>query len=228
MAVNQVFTFLGAILAEITGKADEIMYKIYLASKSPRRRELLEQIGYEFEVMVSYRDEIIAGNVPEDIVKELSMQKAYEIERVLLEKYNGDLTAAHGDEYCDGVVIIGADTVVSMEGIILGKPKDDEDAFRMLKMLQGKSHKVSTGVTIIAVGKSGREVYNFAETTEVSMYEITDDEIKAYIATGEPMDKAGSYGIQGVGAKFISGINGDYNNVVGLPIGRIYQTIKGL
>lgn len=204
------------------------MYKIYLASKSPRRRELLEQIGYEFEVMVSYRDEIIAGNVPEEIVKELSMQKAYEIERVLLEKCGDDMVGAAVSEGYDGVVIIGADTVVSMDDAILGKPRDEEDALRMLKMLQGKSHNVCTGVTIIESGQNGREVYNFAETTEVSMYAATDDELKAYIATGEPMDKAGSYGIQGIGAKFISGIKGDYNNVVGLPIGRIYQTIKGL
>lgn len=204
------------------------MYKIYLASKSPRRRELLQQIGYEFEVMVSYRDEIIAGTVPEDIVKELSMQKAYEIERVLLEKYNGEMLEAHCAEGYDGVIIIGADTVVAMDDVILGKPKDEEDALRMLKMLQGKSHRVSTGVTLVVIGKDGREVHNFAETTEVSMYEATDDELKAYIATGEPMDKAGSYGIQGVGAKFISGIKGAYNNVVGLPIGRIYQILKKL
>ena len=204
------------------------MYKIYLASKSPRRRELMEQIGYEFEVMVSYRDEIIAGSVPEEIVKELSMQKAYEIERVLLEKCGGDMMSAHESEGYDGVIIIGADTVVALDDVILGKPADEEDAFRMLKLLQGRSHKVSTGVTIIATGKDGRVVHNFAEDTEVSMYDISDEEIKEYIATGEPMDKAGSYGIQGIGAKFISGVQGDYNNVVGLPIGKIYQTIKTL
>lgn len=204
------------------------MYKIYLASKSPRRRELLTQIGLEFEVMVSYRDEIIAGNVPEEIVKELSMQKAYEIERVLLEKCSGDLMKAHSENGYDGVLIIGADTVVSVNDTILGKPNDEDDAFNMLKMLQGNKHVVSTGVTIVAINANGRDVFNFAENTDVSMYEISDEEIREYIATGEPMDKAGSYGIQGIGAKFISGIDGDYNNVVGLPIGKIYQTIKSL
>ncbi len=204
------------------------MYKIYLASKSPRRRELLTQIGLEFEVMVSYRDEIIAGEVPEDIVKELSMQKAYEIERVLLEKCSGEMYETHKAEGYDGVLIIGADTVVSMNETILGKPKDENEAFNMLKMLQGNKHTVSTGVTIIVINANGREVYNFAENTDVAMYNISDEEIKEYIATKEPMDKAGSYGIQGIGAKFISGVNGDYNNVVGLPIGKIYQTIKTL
>ena len=202
------------------------MYKIYLASKSPRRRELMTQIGLEFEVMVSYRDEIIAGNVPEDIVKELSMQKAYEIERVLLKETEGKLLEKHTEEGYEGVIIIGADTVVSHDEVVLGKPLDEEDARRMLKLLSGDTHIVSTGVTIIAINKEERRVFNFAENTEVSMYEISDTEIKSYIETKEPMDKAGSYGIQGIGAKFIKGVNGDYNNVVGLPIGKIYQTIK--
>lgn len=204
------------------------MYKIYLASKSPRRRELMAQIGLEFEVLVSYRDEIIAGNVPEEIVKELSMQKAYEIERVLLEQCSGNLLNYHKAQGYDGVLIIGADTIVSMNDVILGKPKDEDDAFNMLKMLQGSQHIVSTGVTIVGVNDDGRKAFNFAENTAVSMYEMSDEEIRDYIATGEPMDKAGSYGIQGIGAKFISGVNGDYNNVVGLPIGKIYQTIKTL
>lgn len=204
------------------------MYKIYLASKSPRRRELMTQIGLQFEVMVSYRDEIIAGNVPEEVVKELSMQKAYEIERVLLKDSEGLLVQKHIEQGFDGVIIIGADTVVSYDDIILGKPKDENEAFDMLERLSGKTHTVSTGVTIIAINKDKRKVFNFAENTKVAMYEISQEEIATYIATGEPMDKAGSYGIQGIGAKFIKGIEGDYNNVVGLPIGKIYQTIKSL
>lgn len=204
------------------------MYKIYLASKSPRRRELMTQIGLEFEVMVSYRDEIIAGNVPEEIVKELSMQKAYEIERVLIKDSENKLVERYTDEGYDGVIIIGADTVVSYDNVVLGKPQDDDDAYRMLKLLSGKKHTVSTGVTIIAINKEERRVFNFAENTEVSMYTISDEEIKEYIETKEPMDKAGSYGIQGIGAKFIKRIKGDYNNVVGLPIGKIYQTLKSL
>ncbi len=202
------------------------MYKIYLASKSPRRRELMTQIGLEFEVMVSYRDEIIAGNVPEEVVKELSMQKAYEIERVLLKESEGLFAKNHIEQGYDGVIVIGADTVVSYDDIILGKPQDEKDAFNMLKQLSGKVHTVSTGVTIVAINEQERKVFNFAENTKVAMYEISDEEIKSYIASKEPMDKAGSYGIQGIGAKFIKGIEGDYNNVVGLPIGKIYQTIK--
>ena len=204
------------------------MYKIFLASKSPRRKELMEQIGLEFEVMVSEREEIISSSIPDEVVKELALQKAYEIERMLLEKSEGSLFEQYRKAGYEGVIIIGADTVVSMDNVILGKPADEEDAFRMLKLLQGNSHVVSTGVAIVTLTENGRQVTNFAENTDVYMYEISDIEIREYIATKEPMDKAGSYGIQGMGAKFISGIHGDYNNVVGLPIGNIYQTIKKL
>ncbi len=202
------------------------MYKIYLASKSPRRKELMNQIGYEFEVRISDREEIISGTKPEEVVKELSMQKAYEIERMLLQEADGKLLEAHR-EY-DGVVIIGADTVVAYDGAILGKPADEADAFRMLKMIQGKTHMVSTGVTMVVITDRGRQVFNLAESTDVEMYDVSDKEIQEYISTGEGVDKAGSYAIQGIGAKFIKGIHGDYNNVVGLPIGRIYQTLKSL
>lgn len=204
------------------------MYKVFLASKSPRRKELLSQIGIEFEILVSDRKEIITSNEPDEVVKELSMQKAYEIERMLLESTNGAIFQSYGTQGYDGVIIIGADTVVSKDGIIMGKPDSEEDALNMLKRLQGGSHMVSTGVTMVVYRDNYKKVFNFAEDTEVYMYEASDDELKEYIATGEPMDKAGSYGIQGIGAKFISGIRGDYNNVVGLPIGRIYQTIKEL
>lgn len=202
------------------------MYKIYLASKSPRRKELMNQIGYDFEVLISERDEVISDTKPEEVVKELSMQKAYEIERILLERAQGKLLEAHKDY--DGVIIIGADTVVAYEDAILGKPADEEDAYRMLKMIQGKTHMVSTGVAIVVIDSKGRKVYNFADSTDVHMYEMSDEEIREYVATSEGVDKAGSYAIQGIGAKFIKGIDGDYNNVVGLPIGRIYQTLKSL
>lgn len=202
------------------------MYKIFLASKSPRRRELMNQIGFEYEVMVSEREEIATESVPEEVVKELSLQKAYEIERMLLNKTDGKIYEEYESQGYEGVIIIGADTVVSLEGQIMGKPKDEDDAFSMLSKLQGRKHIVSTGVAMVVIGGGGNKVFNFAEDTDVYMYEISDDEIREYIATGEPMDKAGSYGIQGIGAKFISGIHGDYNNVVGLPIGSIYQTLK--
>ena len=128
----------------------------------------------------------------------------------------------------EGVVIIGADTVVSKDGEIMGKPADEEDAFNMLKKLQGDKHMVSTGVALIVIKNGTKEMISFAEDTDVNMYEMSEEEINDYIATKEPMDKAGSYGIQGLGAKFISGISGDYNNVVGLPIGSIYQALRKL
>ncbi len=202
------------------------MYKFFLASKSPRRRELMNQIGLEYEVMVSEREEIATENVPEEVVKELSLQKAYEIERMLLNKTDGKIYEEYKRQGYEGVIIIGADTVVSLEGEIMGKPKNEDDAFNMLSKLQGRKHVVSTGVAMVVIGENGNQVFSFAEDTDVYMYEISDDEIREYVATGEPMDKAGSYGIQGIGAKFISGIHGDYNNVVGLPIGSIYQTLK--
>ena len=204
------------------------MMKYFLASKSPRRKDLMTQIGIEFEVMISERDEIITSTVPEEVVKELSLQKALEIERMLLKECDGDILGKYSKEGYEGVVIIGADTVVSKDGEIMGKPVDEEDAFNMLKKLQGDKHMVSTGVALIVIKEGKKDMISFAEDTDVNMYEISDEEIREYIATKEPMDKAGSYGIQGLGAKFISGINGDYNNVVGLPIGSIYQAIRKL
>lgn len=118
-------------------------------------------------------------------------------------------------------MIIGADTVVAASGRILGKPKDAGDAVRMLKMLQGKEHEVLTGVTLI-LKKSGQEIC-FAEATKVHVYPMTEEQIRSYVESGEPMDKAGSYGIQGRFAAYVSGIEGDYNTVVGLPVGRLYQ-----
>lgn len=121
----------------------------------------------------------------------------------------------------DGDVIIGADTVVAVDGQILGKPADRADAVRMLRLLQGKEHQVITGVTVI-LKESGKTV-SFAEVTKVYIFPMTEEQIEQYIETGEPMDKAGAYGIQGKFAVYVSGIEGDYNNVVGLPVGRLYQ-----
>lgn len=204
------------------------MFKYFLASKSPRRKDLMTQIGIEFQVMISERDEIITSTIPEEVVKELSLQKALEIERMLLKECDSDIYGKYSNEGYEGVVIIGADTVVSKDGEIMGKPVDEEDAFNMLKKLQGDKHMVSTGVALIVIKNGTKEMISFAEDTDVNMYEMSDEEINDYIATKEPMDKAGSYGIQGLGAKFISGISGDYNNVVGLPIGSIYQALRKL
>lgn len=179
--------------------------KIILASASPRRKELLSQIGVTFEIIKAEKEEHITSSIPTEVVKELSMQKAKEV-------------AAK----CDGSIIIGADTIVAMEGQILGKPKDRADAMRMLRLLQGKKHQVITGVTVLLGSTKTR---SFAEVTDVSLYPMTDAQIERYIATGEPMDKAGAYGIQGRFAAYVRGIEGDYNNVVGLPVGRLYQEV---
>ena len=127
------------------------------------------------------------------------------------------------------ILVIGADTVVAYENQILGKPKDEEDARRMLSMLSGKTHSVYTGVTFVFIDKDGRTgEHCFYEKTDVSMYTLAEDEIDRYISSGDPMDKAGSYGIQGRFAIHIKGILGDYNNVVGLPVARLYQELKKL
>lgn len=190
------------------------MCKIILASKSPRRRELLKQIGWEFEVMAACGEEKITEEDPGKVVEELAAQKASEI----FSKYQ-----CHGQE---DFLVIGADTVVVYEGKILGKPKDEEDARRTLSMLSGQWHQVYTGVCMQLWQHGEKKQIVFAEKTEVHMYDISEDEITSYLASGEPMDKAGSYGIQGNGARFIKEIAGDYNNVVGLPIAKVYQTWK--
>lgn len=185
---------------------------IILASKSPRRSELLSQIGVNFRCLPSNKEEVITKTNPGDVVIELSTQKAQDI----LEH-----NAFEGD-----TLIIGADTIVSYEDHILGKPHTEEDAANMLRLLSGKDHQVYTGVHVIYVtGKIVREI-SFAVCTEVSVYPLSDQDILSYIATGEPMDKAGSYGIQGLFAKYIKQIQGDYNNVVGLPIARLYQEVR--
>ena len=153
---------------------------------------------------------------PEEIVMELSRQKAADIEGRL---------EAKGE---DGFLIIGADTVVAFEGTVMGKPKNAEDAYRMLNTLQGNIHQVYTGVTLCRKKDGQPPVFHtFYEKTDVTMYPMSGDEIKAYIATGEPMDKAGAYAIQGGCAAYIQGICGDYSNVVGLPVGRLWQEMKG-
>ena len=182
------------------------MKKIVLASRSPRRSELLEQIGVVFEVHKAEGEEVITSTVPSEAVKELALQKAEEV----AEKWQGD-------------VIIGADTVVAAEGQILGKPENREDALRMLRLLSGKEHEVITGVAVI-LRESGKLVH-FAETTKVRVYPMTGAQMERYADSGEPADKAGAYGIQGKFAAYVAGIEGDYNNVVGLPVGRLYQEV---
>ena len=172
----------------------------------------MSQIGIEHEVIPSNKDEILPKMHPAKAAEALSRGKALDVAK----------------DIDDKAVIIGADTVVAYAGEILGKPKNEEDAFRMLHMLQGEEHEVYTGVTFV-VKENGREyIESFCESTKVMMYPASEEEIWAYIATGEPMDKAGAYGIQGRAAAFVKKIEGDYNNVVGLPIARLYQILKNL
>ena len=185
------------------------MKNLILASGSPRRRELMSQVGLDFTVVTSDADENIKEMEPEDYVRELSSVKAQSV----LEQYADNE---------DSVIVIGADTIVYHKGEILTKPKNEEDAFRILKSLEGQIHQVYTGVTICIAHKN----VSFYEKTDVWVYDMTDEEIRDYISTGEPMDKAGAYGIQGKFAAYIKGIEGDYNNVVGLPVARLVHELK--
>ena len=182
--------------------------KIILASASPRRRELLKNITDDFTVRVSDADESTVGGLsPEQTVRALAELKA-------------DAVYAGNEEE----IIIAADTVVAADGQILGKPRDEADAFAMLKMLSGKTHEVFTGVCI----RTPAAQTVFSERTEVEFYPLSDDEITAYIKTGEPSDKAGAYGIQGKGCLLVKRINGDYFNVVGLPVAALSRELKKL
>ena len=187
------------------------MEKIVLASGSPRRKELLARTGVDFSVVVSNGEEKTNLTDPAETVEKLSQDKAISV-------------AARLENESEPCLIIGADTVVAFEGKILGKPSDEEDALDTLLKLQGKSHQVYTGVTLIEVCTDGslREK-SFYEETNVHVCQMTKDEIASYVATGEPLDKAGAYGIQGTFSIYVSGIEGDYFNVVGLPISRLYH-----
>lgn len=188
------------------------MRKIILASGSPRRKELLAQIGIPFQVIKSNAEEKITKTVPEEIVKDLSLQKAADVAQQLQEG-----------------IILGADTIVCLDGEIMGKPKDRNDAFQMLERLQGRSHSVFTGVTLMRkIPGEEMKIRSFAVETRVKIHEMCREEIEAYLDTGDPFDKAGSYGIQGPFAAYVDGIEGDYNNVVGLPVAAVYQELKRL
>lgn len=183
------------------------MSKLILASKSPRRRELMEKTGKDFICEPAVGKETVPEDLPVcEISRYLSRQKA---EEVFLRHKGEDVT------------VIGSDTVVILHDEVLGKPCDEEDAFRMLRALSGNTHYVSTGVTIL----SGERNDSFTSETSVTFYDLTDEEIRDYIRTGEPMDKAGAYGIQGYGALFVKEIKGDYYTVVGFPIAEVSRRI---
>lgn len=187
--------------------------QVVLASASPRRKELLNQIGIQAQICPAVMEEETQETEPDQVVMDLSWQKA----------------ALVAETLPANTLVIGADTVVSVDGEILGKPENEEKAFEMLKKIQGRSHEVYTGVTLLlCTGNGAYHGTNFAERTVVTVYEMDDEEIHEYIETKDPMDKAGAYGIQGQFAAYIKGIEGDYTNVVGLPLGRLYQEMKHL
>lgn len=235
--------------------------KMVLASASPRRRQLLAQVGLEFTVLPSDIEENPVSTLPQDVVIELSKEKARDVWGKL-DQYDRDAVEndrdAHGSEVHDisavekanrmtdevdcrmpgkdekavrkdrkELLVLSADTVVSIEGEILGKPKDEEDAVRMLSLLSGKEHQVYTGITMIWIDEMGKEEeYSFFVCTSVVMYHMSKTDIEAYVYSGEPMDKAGAYGVQGRAAAYIKAIRGEYSNVVGLPVGRLCQEMK--
>ncbi|MBQ3081026.1 MAG: septum formation inhibitor Maf [Clostridia bacterium] len=183
---------------------------IILASQSPRRRGLLFDFGFDFEAVSSGADESgTDGMAPDEAVKTLALRKAKWVKERREE---------------DGSVILAADTLVALNGALLGKPVDEEDAFRMLSALSGTAHEVYTGVAILCGDK---EIVH-AECTKVYFRPIDEEEIREYIATGEPMDKAGAYGIQEKGGIFVRRIEGDYLNVLGLPLCKTYELLRTL
>lgn len=184
------------------------MQNLILASSSPRRKELLENLRLTFEISSSEVDESFDPALsPEEVVMELADRKA----KVVFSK--------NPDSY-----VIGADTIVVLNGLILGKPLSEAEAADTLKMLSGTKHEVFTGVSILSPAGTTR----FFEKTEVLFWELTEDEIRAYVQSGEPFDKAGSYGIQGLGAMLVKKISGDYFTVVGLPVARLVRELKSL
>ena len=196
--------------------------RLVLASASPRRRELMHQAELFPEILPSHKEERSRAKTPAALVKALSRTKAEDI-------------AAQAD--ARPFLVVGADTIVVHDGLVLGKPKDPEDAVRMLRDLSGRTHHVYTGVTLILCGEggekgeetaAGRKEISFFEKTAVQVYPLTEAEIRAYVSSGDPLDKAGAYGIQGAFGQHIRGIRGDYTNVVGLPLGRTVWEMKKL
>lgn len=181
------------------------MYRIILASNSPRRKDILEQAGVNFQIVPSQKEEYVTSNIPEKVVKELALLKANDV----------------ADKFEDNTIVIGADTVVANMGKILGKPADELEAVNMIMNLQGHSHDVYTGVAIVIKEENGNiQTVCFSENTKVRVADMTKEQVMDYVLSGEFKDKAGAYAIQGKFAKYISGIEGDYYNVVGFPIAR--------
>ena len=200
-------------------------FRIVLASGSPRRKELLELAGLEFEIWPSDKEEVAADTDPGKICTQLSRSKALDVASQI-RTYNDthkDLTTE------TDILVIGADTIVVKDDTILGKPRDEEDAVRMLKLLSGCTHSVFTGVTLVFMSRNGRVgEHTFFDETKVTFYPLEEAEIEEYTATGDALDKAGAYGIQTKSAVFVKCIEGDFYNVVGLPVARLLQELKSI
>ena len=186
-----------------------------LASASPRRSELLKQAGFSFTIVPSTTEETRTEVSPGQLVEDLAFQKANDVYETVKGNYTDQ-----------DFMVIGADTIVYYDGEVLGKPADAQEAFDMLKLLSDRTHQVYTGLAIILRKANEKQVHLLHERTDVTFYPISDEELKDYITTGDPLDKAGAYGIQGTFAVHVKEIKGDYNNVVGLPIARLYQTLR--
>ncbi|MGI6056960.1 MAG: Maf family protein [Bilifractor sp.] len=210
--------------------------RIILASGSPRRLELMHQAGFEVEVVPSHADENVGGGTPEEVVRCLSIRKAEDVVRLFLqekaENAASEILQARKEEQepremQDPIIVLGADTIVARDSDILGKPSSPEEAAATLRSLSGRSHDVYTGVTLVmADGGAIQREETFSVRTRVHVCSLTEEEIRDYVATGDPMDKAGSYGIQGMFARYVEKIEGDYYNVVGLPISAVYHKLK--
>lgn len=182
-----------------------------LASASPRRKELLELMGLTFQIIPSTKEEVITGSCPAEIVENLSYQKAEDVAFRMTS---------------ENTLVIGSDTVVVCDGEVMGKPHSEEEAFAMLRRLQGRSHEVYTGVTVLCRENNKITHDTFSEMAVVTVHSMSDEEIRAYLAKGESMDKAGAYGIQGSFAVFVDEIQGEYNTILGLPVAGLYQSLK--
>jgi septum formation protein len=182
------------------------MKRLILASGSPRRKQLLTRVSFSFDTVVSHADETVHPNhTPAEAVEFLARKKAAQVAR----RY-------------PGTVVLGADTVVSIDGTILGKPADRNEAKKMLELLSGRTHEVFTGVAILSAER--KSIFHTAAS--VSFWDLSEEEIASYIASGEPMDKAGGYGIQGLGSALVKEIQGDFYTIVGLPVSRTVRALR--
>ena len=200
-------------------------HKIVLASGSPRRRELMDLVHADYIVIPSDKEEDMSGHEPSTLVEKLSKMKAEDVASKVIAKI-GDGSLSSDYSYS---VVIGCDTVVAYDGKILGKPHTEEKAFEMIRDFAGKSHHVFTGVCLVVIENGQiKNTVNYNVSTAVNVSPMTDDEIRAYIATGETLDKAGAYAIQGRFCPYIESIEGDYYNIVGYPVSSIYHELSKL